>query len=90
MAFMVISVLALFANYFGTQPATPVSAISTQFLRAFIEEVTQDCSWLVFASTSRLRATPLTLGVKAIVACKRNLRRRKDARVVGYLSNALL
>jgi hypothetical protein len=30
------------------------------------------------------------LRVKAIVACKRNLRRRKDARVVIYLSNALL
>jgi len=47
-----------------TQPATPVSAITTQYLRAFIEEVTQDCSL-----TTTLCAVPLTLRVKAIVAC---------------------
>ena len=67
-----------------TQPATPVSAITTQYLRAFIEVVTQDCSWLVSIGTVRmpsacaaivsgliitLCAVPLTLRVKAIVAC---------------------
>ena len=72
-----------------TQPATPVSAITTQYLRAFIEEVTQACSRLARGLSTRC-AVPLTLRVKAIVACKRNLRRRKDARVVSYLSNALL
>jgi len=45
---------------------------------------------IVSGLTTTLCAVPLTFRVKAIVACKRNLRRRKDARVVIYLSNALL
>ena len=58
--------------------------MTTQYLRAFIEQVTQDCSWLVSIGrvrmpsaraaivsglTTKLCAVPLTLRVKAIVAC---------------------
>jgi hypothetical protein len=54
------------------------------------ERPASTCAAIVSGLTTSLCAVPLTLRVKAIVACKRNLRRRKDARVVRYLSNALL
>ena len=49
------------------QPATPVSAITTQYLRAFIEEVTQDCSWLASIGRVRMRL-PVTAKIALVIA----------------------
>jgi hypothetical protein len=52
-----------------TQPAAPVSAITTQYLRAFIEELTQDCSWLVSIGKARMRlpaTTKIALGIAGV------------------------
>src|ERR1700722_10425627 len=38
-----------------TQPATRADAITTQYLRAFIEELTQDCRWLGSIGSVRMR-----------------------------------
>jgi hypothetical protein len=62
MSFMVTSVLRS-----PTQPATPVSAITTQYLRAFIEQVTQDCSWLVSIGRVRMRL-PVTAKIAFVIA----------------------
>jgi hypothetical protein len=48
------------------------------------------CAAIVSGLITTLCAVPLALRVKAIVAYQWNLRRRKDARLVSYLSNALL
>jgi hypothetical protein len=48
-----------------TQPATPVSAITAQYRRAFVEEVAQDRSWLVSIGRVRMRL-PVTAKIALV------------------------